>query len=149
MHTRDLKALSIKHPNALFYGTRCTRLPPAGSVHLTSQVTKSPELIKHFKFYTTKFALCRELAWRHQLLCCLALTPQHVASETSIRQTFREGKTCPTTLEICGHTILLESELDGNIPFFRHTLHLAFSADMSHLMQASSIPSSTCIREKV
>lgn len=34
-------------------------------------------------------------------------------------------------------------------PFLRHTLHLAFSADMSHLMQASNIPSSTCTREKV
>lgn len=37
----------------------------------------------------------------------------------------------------------------GCIPFLRHTLHLAFSADISHLIQASSIPSSTCIRENV
>jgi hypothetical protein len=35
------------------------------------------------------------------------------------------------------------------IPFFRQTLHLAFSADMSHLIHASSIPSRTCILEKV
>ena len=35
------------------------------------------------------------------------------------------------------------------LPFLRQTLQRAFSADMSHLMQASSMPSRTCMREKV
>lgn len=34
-------------------------------------------------------------------------------------------------------------------PFLRQTLQRAFSADMSHFILASSIPSRTCMREKV
>lgn len=41
-----------------------------------------------------------------------------------------------------------ETAVDS-LPFLRQTLQRAFSADMSHFTQASNIPSSTCMREKV
>lgn len=38
---------------------------------------------------------------------------------------------------------------DSPLPFLRQTLQREFSADMSHFMQASNIPSRMCMREKV